>query len=138
MPLFVSPALHEDLIHALHLLVTHYVTSQKIDVVVGLESRGFLFGPSLALRLGAAFVPVRKKGKLPGPCETEGFQKEYGADEFQMQSDAIKPGQRVVIVDDIIATGELCKAYAVDVLLIRVYCRWKCGCSWQARAKTRR
>lgn len=138
MPLFVSPALHEDLIHALHLLVTHYVTSQKIDVVVGLESRGFLFGPSLALRLGAAFVPVRKKGKLPGPCETEGFQKEYGADEFQMQSDAIKPGQRVVIVDDIIATGELCKTYAVDVLLIRVYCRWKCGCSWQARAKTRR
>ncbi len=106
MPLFASPELHGDLIDALYMLVTQQVTSKPIDVVVGLESRGFLFGPTLAMRLGAAFVPVRKQGKLPGPCETESFQKEYGADHFQMQSDAIKPGQRVLIVDDIIATGE--------------------------------
>ena len=79
---------------------------RKPDVVVGLEARGFLFGPSLALRLGAAFVPVRKKGKLPGTCETTSYKKEYGEDFFQMQSDAIKPGQKVIIVDDIIATGE--------------------------------
>lgn len=72
---------------------------------MGLEARGFLFGPSLALRLGAAFVPVRKKGKLPGPCETAGYQKEYGEDFFQMQSDGVKPGQKVLVVDDIIATG---------------------------------
>jgi adenine phosphoribosyltransferase len=75
--------------------------------VVGLEARGFLFGPSLALRLGAGFAPVRKQGKLPGPCETAGYQKEYGEDFFQMQVDAIKPGQKVLIVDDIIATGTL-------------------------------
>lgn len=67
------------------------------------EARGFLFGPSLALRLGAAFVPVRKKGKLPGPTETASFKKEYGEDFFQIQQDAIKPGQRCLVVDDIIA-----------------------------------
>ena len=79
---------------------------QKPDVIVGLEARGFLFGPALALRLGAGFVPVRKKGKLPGPTVTASYKKEYGEDYFQMQSDGVKPGQRVVIVDDIIATGE--------------------------------
>ncbi|KAL9081214.1 MAG: hypothetical protein Q9157_000189 [Trypethelium eluteriae] len=79
--------------------------SNDVDVIVGLEARGFLFGPSLALRLGAAFVPVRKLGKLPGPTQTAPFKKEYGEDFFQIQADAIKPGQKVVIVDDIIATG---------------------------------
>lgn len=57
------------------------------------------------MRLGAGFVPVRKRGKLPGPCETESFQKEYGEDFFQMQADAVKKGQKVLVVDDIIATG---------------------------------
>ena len=76
-----------------------------MDVVLGLEARGFLFGPSLALRLGAGFVPVRKRGKLPGPTEEAAYEKEYGEDFFQIQRDAIKKGQRVVIVDDIIATG---------------------------------
>lgn len=75
-------------------------------MVVGLEARGFLFGPSLALTLGAGFVPVRKQGKLPGPTETAAFKKEYGEDFFQIQKDAIKNGQRVIIVDDIIATGK--------------------------------
>ena len=79
--------------------------SHGVDVIVGLEARGFLFGPSLALRLGTSFVPVRKKGKLPGPTKTASYQKEYGEDFFQLQADAIKPGQRVVVVDDIIATG---------------------------------
>lgn len=67
-------------------------------------------GPSLALRLGAAFVPVRKQGKLPGPCETQGYEKEYGTDFFQMQAGSIKPGQKVIVVDDIIATGGSAKA----------------------------
>jgi adenine phosphoribosyltransferase len=102
MPIFADPTLHESLIRALEL---HVSQSQKPDVVVGLEARGFLFGPSLALRLGASFVPVRKQGKLPGPCETAGYQKEYGEDFFQMQGDAVKPGQKVLVVDDIIATG---------------------------------
>lgn len=110
MPLFSSHQLHSDLIRALELQIasvfnTTMGSQSSVDVIVGLESRGFLFGPTLALRLGAGFVPVRKKGKLPGPCETESFEKEYGADHFQMQSDAIKKGQKVVIVDDIIATG---------------------------------
>lgn len=111
MPLFASHELHSDLITALELLVAdkfHTSTGQKsdIDVIVGLESRGFLFGPTLALKMGASFVPVRKKGKLPGECATETYKKEYGEDVFQMQSDAIKPGMKVVIVDDIIATGK--------------------------------
>ena len=79
--------------------------SHGVDAIVGLEARGFLFGPSLALRLGAAFISVRKKGKLPGPTKVASFKKEYGEDFFEMQADAIKPGQKVVIVDDIIATG---------------------------------
>lgn len=84
---------------------SHYRDSQRPDIVAGLEARGFLFGPSLALALGAGFVPIRKKGKLPGPTETAGFEKEYGKDWFEIQKDAITPGQHVVIVDDIIATG---------------------------------
>lgn len=76
-----------------------------MDVVIGLEARGFLFGPSLALKLGAGFVPVRKAGKLPGETVKVTFQKEYGEDVFEMQKDAVKPGQRVLVVDDIIATG---------------------------------
>ena len=101
--------------------------NKKVDVIVGLDSRGFLLGPVIALRLGAAFVPVRKRGKLPGECDTSVFEKEYGMvcrssfymtwrcklirlkkqDEFEMQANAIAPGQTVVIVDDIIATGAL-------------------------------
>lgn len=83
----------------------HHGDDQKPDIVVGLEARGFLFGPSLALALGAGFVPIRKKGKLPGPTVMAGYEKEYGKDLFEIQKDAIKKGQRVLIVDDIIATG---------------------------------
>jgi adenine phosphoribosyltransferase len=108
LPIFADPSLHEALLRALELHVQQtYVASQKPDVVVGLDARGFLFGPSLALRLGAAFVPVRKQGKLPGPTNTASFKKEYGEDFFQIQADSIKPGQRVLVVDDIIATGTL-------------------------------
>lgn len=106
LPIFANPHLHEDLIRSLELHVEeHYGRGQRPDVIVGLEARGFLFGPSLALRLGAGFVPVRKQGKLPGPIETAGYEKEYGQDFFQIQSDGIKPGQKVLIVDDVIATG---------------------------------
>ncbi|KAK4697875.1 adenine phosphoribosyltransferase, partial [Lecanoromycetidae sp. Uapishka_2] len=106
LPLFSDPTLHEELIKALELHVkTNYAEGQRPDVIVGLEARGFLFGPSLALRLGAGFVPVRKQGKLPGPTETASYEKEYGQDFFQIQADAIKPGQQVLVVDDIIATG---------------------------------
>ncbi|TGO66051.1 hypothetical protein BOTNAR_0069g00010 [Botryotinia narcissicola] len=105
LPLFANHDLHESLIRALELQVLLVNGGKKPDVVVGLDARGFLFGPSLALRLGAGFAPVRKRGKLPGPTEEASFEKEYGQDYFQIQKDAIKPGQSVLVVDDIIATG---------------------------------
>lgn len=108
MPWFLDPATHATLLRSLELQLQHFGGSNNTirpDVVVGLDARGFLFGPSLALRLNASFVPVRKRGKLPGPCATAEYMKEYGADYFQIQEDAIKPGQTVLIVDDIIATG---------------------------------
>jgi len=105
LPIFADPTLHEALIRSLELHILESSGGQKPDVIVGLEARGFLMGPSLALRLGAGFVPVRKQGKLPGPCETQGYEKEYGTDFFQMQAGSIKPGQKVIVVDDIIATG---------------------------------
>ena len=77
----------------------------KIDIVVGLDSRGFLLGPSVAMELNAGFVPVRKGGKLPGEKITHEFEKEYGKDIFEMQKDSINPGQNVIIIDDLIATG---------------------------------
>ncbi|KGO77129.1 Adenine phosphoribosyl transferase [Penicillium italicum] len=110
LPIFADPSLHEALIRSLELHIIANYGGQKPDVIVGLEARGFLMGPSLALRLGASFVPVRKQGKLPGPCETQGYEKEYGQDFFQMQSDSIKPGQKVLVIDDIIATGGSAKA----------------------------
>lgn len=75
------------------------------DVIVGLEARGFMFGTPIAYDMNKAFVPVRKKGKLP--CETisETYELEYGSAEIEIHTDAIKPGQKVIIVDDLIATG---------------------------------
>jgi len=109
LPIFADPILHEALIMALEIHVLNsYGELQKPDVIVGLEARGFLFGPSLALRLGAGFVPLRKKGKLPGEIETASYQKEYGEDFFQIQKGGIRPSQRVLVVDDIIATGMSC------------------------------
>ncbi|KAE8387196.1 adenine phosphoribosyltransferase [Aspergillus alliaceus] len=105
LPIFANPTLHESLLRSLELHILENHGNQKPDVIVGLEARGFLMGPSLALRLGASFVPVRKQGKLPGPCKTQAYEKEYGQDFFQMQADSIKPGQKVIVVDDIIATG---------------------------------
>lgn len=77
----------------------------RVDVVVGLDARGFLFGPMLALMLDAEFVPIRKRGKLPGRCERVSYEKEYGKDEFEIPADSIREGARVVIVDDVLATG---------------------------------
>ena len=114
LPLLSDPALHESLIRALELHIENSLPKdEKPDVIVGLEARGFLFGPSLALRLGAGFVPVRKPGKLPGPTEIASYKKEYGEDHFQIQADAIKQGQKVLILDDIIATGTASSIYSL-------------------------
>lgn len=105
LPIFQNPVAFESLLEVLVLLIRERFGDQIPDVIVGLEARGFLFGPTLALRLSRPFVPVRKKGKMPGACRTVEYKKEYGKDEFQVQLDAIKPGQTCLIVDDIIATG---------------------------------
>lgn len=78
---------------------------QKIDRVVGVEARGFIFAAPLAYELGVGLVPVRKKGKLPAECLQQTYDLEYGQDVVEMHSDAIQPGERVVVVDDVIATG---------------------------------
>jgi adenine phosphoribosyltransferase len=78
---------------------------KKIDVIVGVESRGFIFGAVLAYQLGASFVPVRKPGKLPFTSIVESYELEYGKNSIEIHADAIKAGQRVLIVDDLLATG---------------------------------
>jgi adenine phosphoribosyltransferase len=82
----------------------HYIGKQ-IDLVLGMEARGFIFGPALAYRLNAGFVPVRKPGKLPAAtCRVE-YELEYGSNALEIHKDAIERGQRVLIVDDLLATG---------------------------------
>ncbi len=76
-----------------------------IDIIVGIDSRGFILGGALAYLLGKGFVPVRKKGKLPAETEQEEYDLEYGTDCVEIHKDAIEAGQKVVIVDDLIATG---------------------------------
>lgn len=83
-----------------------------IEVVAGLESRGFLFGTNLAASLNAGFVPIRKPGKLPAKTFSAEYELEYGADRIEMHTDAISPGTRVLIHDDIIATGGTAEAAA--------------------------
>jgi len=82
------------------------------DYIVGMESRGFIFGPALAYQLGAGFVPVRKPGKLPAAIHAVEYELEYGKDRLEVHQDAIEPGSRVTIVDDLIATGGTAKATA--------------------------
>ncbi len=85
------------------------------DVVAGTESRGFIFGMPVAYNLHKAFVPVRKKGKLPCETVSKEYELEYGTATIEMHKDAIKPGQKVVIIDDLIATGGTLKA-AIDLI----------------------
>lgn len=82
----------------------------SIDAVVAMESRGFIFGTPVALRLGAGFVPVRKPGKLPAETASESYELEYGSDTLEIHKDAIAPNQRVVIIDDLLATGGTAEA----------------------------
>jgi len=90
--------------HACDAFYNHY-KDQKIDVVLGIESRGFIFGAVLAYRLGVGFVPARKPGKLPYNTIKEEYELEYGKNTIEIHDDSIKKGQRVLVVDDLIATG---------------------------------
>jgi len=95
----------------------------KVDLVVGPESRGFIFGVPVAIELGAGFVPVRKKGKLPSKTVSATYELEYGTDTLEMHEDAIKKGQRVLLVDDLLATGgtisavmEMCERVGAEIV----------------------
>ena len=90
-------------------------TGQKIDLVVGIESRGFIFGGAVADRIGAGFSPIRKAGKLPSSRVRATYDLEYGTDSLEMHDDAVRPGQRVLIVDDLLATGGTARA-ATDLV----------------------
>jgi adenine phosphoribosyltransferase len=85
---------------------------KEIEIVVGIEARGFIFAPAVAYALNAGFVPVRKPKKLPAPTERVEYELEYGTDILEIHKDAIRPGQKVLIVDDVLATGGTAKAVA--------------------------
>src|SRR5512138_3473343 len=92
--------------------LSEYYLNKDVDVVMGIEARGFIFGPALAYRLNAGFVPVRKPKKLPAETVKWTYDLEYGSDTLEIHKDAIKPSQRVVIVDDLLATGGTAAATA--------------------------
>jgi len=95
-------------------LVTPF-TDQGIDIVVGIESRGFIFGSAVADRIGAGFTPVRKPGKLPSTTMRATYALEYGTDSLEIHDDAVRKGQRVLIVDDLLASGGTARA-TVDLV----------------------
>ncbi len=102
--------------------LTEQFLNKDIDLVLGIEARGFIFGPALAYRLNAGFIPVRKPKKLPAATVKWTYELEYGTDTLEMHTDAIKAGQRVIIVDDLLATGgtarataELAKSQGADI-----------------------
>ncbi|MBU0979805.1 MAG: adenine phosphoribosyltransferase [Nanoarchaeota archaeon] len=103
--------------HVNKLLEERY-KGKDIDVITGIESRGFIFGAVLASRLGIPFVPIRKPGKLPYKTVSEEYEKEYGKDKIEIHADGVKQGDKVLIVDDLIATGgtALAAAHLVEKL----------------------
>nr|CAB3222625.1 adenine phosphoribosyltransferase-like [Phallusia mammillata] len=104
-PLFQSPSLFHKVVELFEENIKENHQEVKIDAVLGLDARGFLFGPLLASKLNTSFVPVRKKGKLPGHVVSTSYALEYGEDSIEMQTGSLKEGDNVVIVDDLLATG---------------------------------
>jgi adenine phosphoribosyltransferase len=110
-PVLADGALYQELIDA---LAARYADAPP-DMIVGIESRGFIFGCPVASKLGVGFAPVRKPNKLPAAKIGVSYELEYGTDRLELHADAIKPGQRVVIVDDLLATGGTASAAAALV-----------------------
>lgn len=100
-PMLQSP---EALTRVINILAEHY-EGEKIDKILGIESRGFIFGAPLSVKMGVGFVPVRKHGKLPWTKISQEYVLEYGTDRLEMHADALNPGDRVLIIDDLLATG---------------------------------
>lgn len=107
-PVLADPAALREVVERLR----EYAVSKGAEVIAGIEARGFVLGAPLALALDAPFVPVRKLGKLPGETVRAEYALEYGTNTVEMQKDAIQAGQRVLIVDDLLATGGTCAAAA--------------------------
>ena len=108
-PILSSPQLFAASIEQL----TGHFKPGEVDVVVGIDARGFIFAGAAALKLGAAFVPIRKKGKLPWFVHEQGYDLEYGSNTLAIHIDAIQPGTRVILVDDLLATGGTAAAAAL-------------------------
>ncbi len=100
-PLLQSPEGLKEVVSGL----AHAVDPSSYELVVGIESRGFIFGTALAHHVGKGFVPIRKPGKLPWKTASESYQLEYGSDRIEIHLDAVKPGQSVLLIDDLLATG---------------------------------
>lgn len=107
-PLWRDPVVSKKAIGAMILMVEQ--AQGKPDCVVGIESRGFIFGPAMALHWDVPFVPFRKPGKLPGTLNRVSYDLEYGSAELECQANALKPGMRVLIHDDVFATGGTARA----------------------------
>jgi len=107
-PLLAHPAAWQETMNRL----ASAVTAHKPDILAGIESRGFLVAAPLALKLGLGFIMVRKRGKLPGSTVPYTYDLEYGTDTIEIQADAVEPGQRIVLLDDLLATGGTMKAAA--------------------------
>lgn len=105
-PLLASP---KGFKQAVNKLAAHYKGSGA-EIVCGTEARGFIIAPAVAMKLGAGFVPIRKPGKLPYKTKSATYSLEYGTDTVQIHTDAIKPGQKVLMIDDLLATGGTMKA----------------------------
>lgn len=110
---------HDGLSYVIDLFSDTF-SDQNIDYVVGIESRGFILAAPIAYKLGAGFVPVRKSGKLPADIHSIEYELEYGSDRLEIHQDAIRSGSRVLIVDDLIATGGT--AAATAELILRLNC----------------
>ncbi len=105
-PVLKDPVLLNQVVNYFY----YQLKDKKVQYVVGIESRGFILGSALAYKLGTGFVPVRKKGKLPGLVERHEYDLEYGTDTIEMHTDAIESGSRVVLIDDLLATGGTAEA----------------------------
>jgi adenine phosphoribosyltransferase len=105
-PVLANPRLYQGCIDLL--ASTHQ--RGTVDAVVGIDARGFIFAAAVALRLGAGFVPVRKKGKLPYATHEQSYELEYGSNTIAIHTDAVHPGSRVLLVDDLLATGGTAEA----------------------------